>query len=86
MIIAAVLLVAGCATESERAAHRAHAIYSQRAYATSEEGKADAICSYRAQAATASRNSRLVDLEGAAMGAELRNRCMAIWRQTGQLP
>ena len=86
-IIAAVALVAGCATESERGQQRAYEIYARKAYASSQDGRADEACKTKVQFAMAGYRARTItDLEGTARANQLHASCLEYWRRTGQMP
>ena len=97
-VVAGLTLLAGCGLSPEwnewkrqRDAdanfQRQFAATQQANYEASAEGRADADCRYRTQAAMASYQGRtFLDLEGTARGNQLHAECMAFWRRNGRTP
>lgn len=97
MIVAAAVLLAGCATqgpaaprpmtEAERGAERAYAIYADRAERQSGTKQAEIGCRAKTQFAMAGWQARsILDLEGSARANQMHATCMDYWTRTGQMP
>jgi hypothetical protein len=86
-VVFGLVLLAGCSTQAEREAHKAHQIYAQRAFASSQAGGADQSCTTKVQFAMAGYRERgVLGLETMARANQLHAQCMDYWRRTGQMP
>lgn len=85
MLLVAAALLAGCATEAERSAHRAHAIYAQRAHATSATGQAEANCATKVSLAMGGYRGG-DEVAYVVRKMQMEAQCMNYWRRTGQMP
>ncbi len=83
-VAAAALTTSGCGPEFQRRMAEQQA--AQAAYATSPDGRAEALCEYQADAAYLGRTGRGFDLEGSYLAGKMQRDCMAIYRATGRVP